>query len=179
MSFVNQFFISDTHFSHNLMMMNRPFSSIEEMDEHMIEMWNLVVDYNDIVWHLGDFSFADERNTRIIFNRLKGRKRLILGNHDMHRDGTIKPSIARLHWDIPPQQMAHIVVDRYKITLCHYAMLTWPAQYRGALHFFGHSHGNLKGPAIRSRDVGVDVEDVWFTPRKIEELLPGMEFGDE
>ena len=45
MSFVRKFYISDTHFLHDniLQLSNRPFASIEEHDEHLIQRWNAVV----------------------------------------------------------------------------------------------------------------------------------------
>lgn len=59
----------------------RSFSSVEEMDETIIERWNAVVKHDDYVYHLGDVIF-DTRKTASIFTRLNGKKRLILGNHD-------------------------------------------------------------------------------------------------
>lgn len=55
---MNIFFTSDTHFGHNniIKLSNRPFSSVEEMNEGLIERWNDVVGAEDIVYHLGDFS---------------------------------------------------------------------------------------------------------------------------
>lgn len=82
--------ISDTHFSHenilNFTDMNgnriRPeFNSVKEMDEVIIENWNSVVKKGDVVYHLGDFGFNREEIGKII-NRLNGKKKLIVGNHD-------------------------------------------------------------------------------------------------
>ena len=82
------FFISDTHFCHTNILKydNRPFSSIEEHDENLIENWNSRVTNKDIVYHLGDFGFGQKDKLQDIFNRLKGRKRLIRGNHDYKYD---------------------------------------------------------------------------------------------
>jgi calcineurin-like phosphoesterase family protein len=84
----NIFLISDTHFGHaNILnfiredgVHLRTFSSVEEMDEHMVERWNAVVKPQDHIWHLGDVSMHP-KNLPIIA-RLNGHKRLILGNHD-------------------------------------------------------------------------------------------------
>lgn len=80
----NIFFISDTHFSHKsiLKFENRPFSTIEEMDEIMIENWNNTVSDNDIVYHLGDFCLSNQSRHIEIIKRLKGKIILIKGNHD-------------------------------------------------------------------------------------------------
>lgn len=83
---INTFFTSDHHFGHkNILEYEkeyRPFSSLEEMHEVMIERWNNVVRNNDIVYHLGDFCFG--RNNIEIASRLNGKKRIILGNHDIY-----------------------------------------------------------------------------------------------
>ena len=54
------FFTSDTHFNHAniIKFCERPFGSIEEMNEALIANWNRVVGKDDIVFHLGDFCFG-------------------------------------------------------------------------------------------------------------------------
>jgi len=83
---IETWFISDTHFGHkNILEYEpeaRPFSSLEEMHETMIERWNSVVSTNDVVYHLGDFAFG-KHNIKIAA-RLNGKKRLVLGNHDTY-----------------------------------------------------------------------------------------------
>jgi calcineurin-like phosphoesterase family protein len=77
---------SDTHFGHkNILVYEkeaRPFASIEEMNERIIENWNGVVAPKDTIYHLGDFAFG--RRNVTIAGRLNGNKRLILGNHDTY-----------------------------------------------------------------------------------------------
>lgn len=79
-------FISDTHFGHkNILEYEkeaRPFKTVEEMNEYIIHRWNDVVRDEDTVYHLGDFCFS-KGNIRLA-GRLKGRKLLILGNHDAY-----------------------------------------------------------------------------------------------
>jgi calcineurin-like phosphoesterase family protein len=52
--------------------------------------------------------------------------------------------------------MKDISVDSQRIFLCHYGLRAWHGAHRGALHFYGHSHGSLPGNA-QCLDVGVDV----------------------
>ncbi len=51
--------ISDNHFNHNKIIeyCDRPFDNITEMNKVMTYIWNVSVDENDIVLHLGDFFF--------------------------------------------------------------------------------------------------------------------------
>jgi calcineurin-like phosphoesterase family protein len=76
--------ISDTHFGHKniIQYTGRPFSSVEEMDNTMIENWNKVVAPEDTVYHLGDFILSKKHNIKEIARVLHGDKILIFGNHD-------------------------------------------------------------------------------------------------
>ncbi len=87
----NIFIISDTHFGHANTFLKfklddgtpmRPFSSVDQMDEHMIERWNSVVRPQDKVYHLGDVIFGRPERLDVIMKRLNGHKRLVIGNHD-------------------------------------------------------------------------------------------------
>lgn len=91
MKFISQtYFISDTHFSHsNILTFKREsgallrpdFEDYTAMDERMIDRWNAIVRPDDKVYHLGDVTM--HARYLPIVRRLNGRKRLILGNHDI------------------------------------------------------------------------------------------------
>lgn len=77
--------ISDLHLFHNRVLefekVARPFSSVEEMNEHIVDSWNNTVKKRDTVWVLGDVCFGKPENLAIM-DRMVGQKNLILGNHD-------------------------------------------------------------------------------------------------
>ncbi len=177
MSFTRKFYTSDTHFCHTniLHMQPRPFDSIEQHDETMISRWNAVVGPDDIVYHLGDFAMGlnDADRIRGIFNRLNGRKFLIYGNHDVRRDGDIHPTILGLDWAARPEALMFVRDEGQHVVLSHYAQRAWQGHLKGHWHFYGHAHGRLPAEG-RSRDVGVDLPDVAFTPRTFRELTKGM-----
>lgn len=80
-----RYYISDLHFWHTAMndrMDCRGFKSVEELNEYMINQWNSRVHRNDEVVILGDFCFANEEEAMKILKQLKGRKYLVIGNHD-------------------------------------------------------------------------------------------------
>ena len=88
------FLIADTHFYHEnvIKYCNRPFKSVEEMNSTMIKNWNEIVEEDDIVYHLGDFTMAPYENipykdryiktANNLLDILHGKKYLIRGNHD-------------------------------------------------------------------------------------------------
>lgn len=84
-------FTSDQHFWHENILkftgddgaLIRPgFKSVEHMNEVMIERWNECVKPGDKIYQLGDVTFKYGEHWRLIAERLNGRKRLLLGNHD-------------------------------------------------------------------------------------------------
>lgn len=85
----NTFFASDHHFDHaNIINFEnfdgtrtRPFDSVEEMNEHMIAQHNAVVGPKDTCWFLGDLVIPRRGLKHIA--RMNGRKRLVMGNHDI------------------------------------------------------------------------------------------------
>lgn len=87
------YMIADTHFGDERILhyQNRPFDSVEDMDQKLIEYWNETVKPEDQIFVLGDFSLYGEDKTADIISQLNGKKFLILGNHDRH----ISPSTWR------------------------------------------------------------------------------------
>ena len=146
-------------------MFKRPFASVAEMDEVMIERWNGCVKPSDDVWHLGDFAVLTKKATGEgrageLLARLNGTKRLILGNNDTD-------SVRDLPGWAEVSDYAETVIDGTPLVLCHYAFRSWKNQHKGWWNLHGHSHGALK-PLTRQRDVGVDVRE--FAPVTIGTL---------
>ena len=78
------FVTADTHFNHEniIKYCDRPFKDVHEMNEVIINNWNELVGKEDVVYHLGDYGFGTKEKLQEIFNRLNGKKYLIMGNHD-------------------------------------------------------------------------------------------------
>lgn len=76
-------FTSDLHLGHrNILLSRQQFASIDEHDEFIIRQWNKKVHKNDNVYILGDLSFRAEQPISYYLSRMKGKKHLIVGNHD-------------------------------------------------------------------------------------------------
>lgn len=178
MAFTRKFYTADTHFGHALMLSEtacaRPFRDTREMDEFLIRAWQEVVGPEDLVYHLGDFAFGlhDAARVRSIFERLPGRKILILGNHDYGKRNKVSDAISSLGWEDVAQQY-ETTDEGQRVFLSHYAQRTWPGVRKGGWHFYGHCHGQL-APLGRSRDVGVDCPDTGYAPRTFKQLTQGM-----
>ena len=159
--------VSDTHFGHENMLRfthtdgtlirgNR-FSSVEDMDEHMIERWNSVVRPGDKVYHLGDV-FVDDGHKAL--KRLNGHKRLILGNHDNIKSPYLYNSFNKIMmWRQFPE---------FNCVLSH-TPLHESSMFKIGYNLHGHIHQHAS-PSARHINCCVEVQD--YTPRHIEELVP-------
>lgn len=77
-------FSADLHLGHANIInyCNRPFGSVDEMNEAIITRWNERVSPHDTAWLLGDVALGDRSKTLPLLARLNGRKYLVAGNHD-------------------------------------------------------------------------------------------------
>lgn len=163
----NIFIVSDTHFGHSNILnftdsetgnkIRPEFSCVEEMNEVMVDRWNSVVHDEDIVYHLGDVYFGDGHK---VLNRLKGRKRLILGNHDNGKASYLQCNFQKvLMWRMFPEfncVLTHVPIHESSL-------------YKVDYNLHGHIH-QQKSPSPRHINCCVEVQD--YTPKHIEELIP-------
>ena len=172
---MNTFFIADTHFSHQNIIRhcNRPWPTYEEHDAALIDNWNKVVTRKDLVYILGDFAMIKKmddgippmKKYRKFIMALNGKKVLIKGNHDAMNDDTYR-CFSRVY-----EGIHDMMLDKQKVTLCHYPMLSWNCSFHGAWHFFGHVHGRSpEKDGVLSCDVGVDVPEWNYTPASWDQL---------
>ena len=168
------FFISDCHFGHKniIKYCDRPYSSVNEMDEDMIQKWNKKVHKNDNVYIIGDLFYFQIDNITSILNRLKGKKILIRGNHD---DFFLKKiNINKYFVDVLYYQ--EIRLRRNELTLCHYPLYSWKNSRRSNSYLiFGHVHNNRDMYWFdyycqndKALNAGVDINN--FEPVSFEEL---------
>jgi len=135
------YFISDLHLGHkNIMRLcNRPFNSVEEMDEVLIDNWNRKIHRNDTVYIMGDLMFRNELPAEYYLDRLKGQKHLFIGNHDAKWMKTV--DLDKYFQSV--SMMGTFSDGQRKITGCHYPMMTWPGIGRNGYMVFGHIHANI------------------------------------
>ena len=134
------YYISDTHFGHKnaLKFDGRPFENIEEMNETIIAKWNAKVTDEDDVWILGDFCYRSDKDPSFYLKQLKGRKHLLVGNHDKH---TLN-SVSALKYLESVERLQHLKDGKYNVILCHFPLADWNAKRRGSFHIYGHIHND-------------------------------------
>lgn len=170
------FFAGDWHLGHAniIKYCNRPFSSVEEMNETIIRNHNERVKPEDWVYFLGDFCFRNSKGgkegegeltkAQAYLKRVNGRFIFICGNHD--KNNSLKTIL----------QKAVIKYGNYFVHLVHNPEL---ADCDYPINFTAHVHHHWKFKQIKdgyafSRitdciNVGVDVWD--FKPVTFEEIM--------
>ena len=138
----------------------------------MINRWNKTVNPDDDVYIIGDFAYRSD-NVLEILDKLKGKKHLVIGNHDVKN---LKNSEFRKRF-VEIKDIITVNENGIRIVLCHYPMIEWNGMYREAWHFFGHIHNNennaqkIMRTIPKAVNVGADLID--FTPRTAKELMGG------
>jgi calcineurin-like phosphoesterase family protein len=168
----NIFFTSDQHFGHGniIKYCNRPFHSVDHMNEKMIANWNAVVQKYDSIYILGDFAWCDKEKTKAIVKRLNGIKEFIIGSHDKAVEQLVREGYLL---SLGHQKTIIVQGEQFfrEITLNHYSMRVWPKSHYNTWMLFGHSHGHLEVPG-KSFDVGVDVWNYYpVSLKQVEEKM--------
>lgn len=171
------YFTSDTHFNHSniINLNNRPFNNLNHMHQTLINNWNSYITDYDEVYILGDFSYkGTTEDTMKVLKKLKGKKHLIIGNHDTYiKDDNFDKSLFEWIKDY------HVLdYKERKFVLFHYPILEWHGFFSGNIHLYGHVHNCTKNPVQKERlkilganafNVGVDVNN--FYPVSINDIL--------
>lgn len=186
-------FISDLHFGHKniLAFDNRPFLSIEQHDNEIINKWNKKVKSDDTVWILGDVSWLNPSSTNEILNKLQGNKCLCIGNHD---NTLLKNAEFRNKF----QEICHYkeltADDGKQIVLCHYPILCYNNHHIGAYHLYGHVHMSYEYNIIQyyqeqmrnlylvksnMYNVGSMMPYMNYVPQTLEEIINSNKKVDE
>lgn len=159
-------FTSDQHWDHAnvIKYCNRPFESVEEMNDVMITRWNEVVRPKDIVYHLGDFTLGNDAND--ILSCLHGDIRFVVP--DFHHDQRwIKTGFYVTGVELLPPLYV-VTIHDVVVVLCHYPIAVWDRKHYGSWHLYGHVHyKEFKLPGF-SMNVGVDLHN--FYPISFDEI---------
>lgn len=170
------FYIADLHFGHKnvLSFDNRPFKTIEENDNVIINNWNNVVGIDDDVYILGDISWYNSTKTIEIFKQLNGNKHLIRGNHDTK---VLKN---------PKMREQFVEICDYKeitsdngigLVLSHYPIVAFKNHYSGWWHFYGHVHNTWENDLVDEvKAVSITRSGMPLNMINVGVMMPWMNF---
>lgn len=145
----NIWWSADLHFGHDnvLMHTNRPWKTVREMDDALIENWNKTVKKGDTVYVIGDFAF---QNHAVYCKLLNGSVILFKGSHD-----EMNVESYRGFKDVMREEFVKINGDWFFCDHCPHR--NWERGHYGVPMLFGHHHGRVETFNM-SFDVGVDTK---------------------
>lgn len=174
------FFTSDTHYHHASICsattkwvgaenLTRTFSSLDHMNQTLVDNINNAVGENDILIHLGDWSFGGFEKIKEFRDRIVCKNiHLVLGNHDDHISRN-KENVQSLFSSVQHYLKLDIRrpinkqnVEKFSFVCMHFPIASWDNMNQGVIHLHGHVHlpKHLRVGNGKSLDVGVDGNDL-------------------
>ena len=184
-------FTSDTHYNHaNICSATtewdspvtcREFTSLEQMNSHLIANINSKVEQDDILIHLGDWSFGGFESIQEFRDGIFCKNvHIITGNHDHHIENnkencqSLFSSVNKylelsVKWDIGTRTQSSA-----NFVLMHYPIASWNNMAREAIHLHGHVHfeSDMRLQEGKMMDVGVEGNNLY--PIEMTEILSIM-----
>ena len=177
---------SDTHFGHKNICrgvtgwrlpdgsipisQTRDFNTIGEMNDAIVNNINSVVGQDDVLIHLGDWSFGGFENIKIFRDRIVCKEiHLILGNHDEHIEKN-RENIQDLFSSV--NHYTKLIYNSETLVLMHYPIDSWDGLNKGHIHLHGHCHLPQQKVFGKGRrmDVGID-GNLFFTPYSLDNVI--------
>lgn len=167
-------FTSDLHFCHNNILNyepdSRPFNTIEEMNEALVQKWNDKVSAEDTVYVLGDLSMGRVEAAIEYIKRLNGKIILIRGNHDTPKRIEVYKEIG-----IEVHDIFYLPYKGRYFILCHFPIANEEfirmviKDNSEVVNLYGHVHSNAPvGYKDGTYHVGVDTNRL--APISIEQI---------
>jgi calcineurin-like phosphoesterase family protein len=189
----NVWFTSDTHYAHNNICrgvsnwitspdykdcMTRDFTDLEEMNKALVNGINSVVEQNDWLIHLGDWSFGGFEKIQEFREQINCKNIvLLIGNHDQHIQND-KKGVRKLFTHVANYEEMRVTQGKNPtntLVLCHYPIISWNGMYQGTKMLHGHQH--LKGENRFTQNNRMDVGicgNPEFRPYHLEEILKDL-----
>ena len=170
------FFTSDTHYAHGNICsattkwesssnLTREFNSLDKMNATLVNNINNMVGEDDILIHLGDWSFGGFEKIQEFRDRIVCKNiHLVLGNHDHHIERN-KEGVQKLFSSVQNYLRLEVVrpinkatTEKFIFVCMHYPIISWDGMNNENIHLFGHVHlpPHLRVMEGRAMDVGCD-----------------------
>jgi calcineurin-like phosphoesterase family protein len=170
-----KYFTSDWHLGHKLMLRlgHRPFKTMDEMNNTIIDNMFKVLKKGDILYFLGDLGWDNSIIDYFFNNKPKGVQfHWILGNHDKN-----SAKYSKFCESISP--IKEVKVEGNTIVLCHYPLTTWNKSHFNSFMLYGHhhigSHGTDKLDVhTEGKMLNVNVEFNDYKPWSEKDILAYM-----
>ena len=157
------YFCSDLHYNHKnaISFGNRPFNDVSEMNNSILNEIQSTITPGDILFTLGDDFWEVKENDIInILDSIPTTKLYkIMGNHDKYGYYMGGGKVGKKYKVLADLLDISIKKDGaiYNLALCHYPIWDYNRMFHGALHLFGHVHGNLDEELRDNPKLMVDV----------------------
>ena len=185
-------FTSDTHYNHaNICSATtrwtdpvtcREFKSLEHMNAMLVGNINETVRQEDILIHLGDWSFGGFEKIKEFRDKIVCQNvHIITGNHDHHiqrnRDNcqSLFSSVNKYVELNVKWSKGNAGNGEANFVLMHFPIASWNDMARGSIHLHGHVHlepNKRIGPG-KMMDVGVDGNNLY--PISLAEVITLMD----
>ena len=166
----NIWLTSDLHFNHdkNFIWEARGFISVHEMNEEQIARYNSFVEDEDTVYIAGDSMMGQDMKAGLaLLRRLKGKKYLVIGNHDTDaRIAAYKES--GIFEDIQFAYRLKVKGRSYLIT--HYPTITANGEDTRTVNLYGHTHQTATHFEDRKYMYHVGVDSNYGFPISLDEI---------
>ena len=161
---------SDLHLGHENIIeyCNRPFANVEDMNEQLIKRWNKTVNWDDVVYVLGDFTFLSQDQTATICSQLRGKIKLVKGNHDKRSNQWYRDCGIHEVYDYP------IIIHDF-IVLSHEPQSFIVNDKGPYINLFGHVHDSPIFETYGKRHFCACVERHDYKPVEIKYILNKIE----
>jgi calcineurin-like phosphoesterase family protein len=187
------FFTSDTHYAHSNICsattkwegasnLTREFNSLDHMNATLVNNINNMVGEDDILIHLGDWSFGGFEKVQEFRDRIVCKNiHLVLGNHDHHIERN-KEGVQSLFSSVQNYLRLEVrrpinkaTTEKFIFVCMHYPIASWHDMNQGVIHLHGHVHlpYHLRIAEGKAMDVGVDGNEL--EPISMDQVLGIME----
>lgn len=178
------YFTSDTHYNHTNICrgvtrwtdaedVTRDFKTLDQMNDRIVAGINAEVGQDDILIHLGDWSFGGFDSIEEFRNRINCKNiHLVLGNHDHHIQRN-KGDIQRLFASV--NQYVELEVNKqHNFVLMHYPIMSWNKMNDGVIHLHGHVHLPPERRIGKGKMMDVGVDGNGLDPISLNKVLTLM-----